>query len=111
MIPPHLLSQTVTWQQAGTATDARGDTVLSWTSPTTATVAAWIERQGGTESDDETRNVRVTTATLITNETGIGARDRVVWEGQTWTVEGKPRIVPTPLGNHHLEVTIQLVEG
>jgi head-tail adaptor len=111
VIPLNLLTQTVTWQKAGSTTDARGDTVLSWASPTSSTITAWIERQGGTESDDETRNVRVTSALLITNETGIGARDRIVWAGQIWTVEGKPRIVPTPLGNHHLEVGIQLVEG
>lgn len=111
MVPAHLLSQTVTWQVAGTTTDSRGDTVLSWTSPTTSTVSAWVERQGASETDDEERNLRVTTALLITNETGIGARDRIVWDGQTWTVEGKPRIVPTPAGNHHLEATIQLAEG
>lgn len=111
MIPAHLLTQTVTWQKPGTTTDTRGDEALSWASPTTSTITAWIERQGATETDDEARNVRVTTANLITNETGIGAQDRIVWEGQTWTVEGKPRIVPTPLGNHHLEVGIQLVEG
>jgi head-tail adaptor len=111
MVPSHLLSQTVTWQVAGTTTDSRGDTVLSWTSPTTAPVRAWIERQGSTESDNAERNVRVTTALMITNETGIGARDRIVWDGQTWTVEGKPRVVPTPTGAHHLEAVIELAEG
>lgn len=111
MLPTHLLTQTVTWQRPNNTTDTRGDTILSWTNAATGTVRAWIERQGSTEADDESRNVRVTTALLITNETGIQARDRIVWASQTWTVEGKPRIVPTPVGSHHLEVVIQLVEG
>jgi len=111
MMPAHLMTQTVTLQKATVSTDSRGDQTLSWDSPNTRTITAWVDQQSTSETDDETRDVRSSNALLVTNDLTVSALDRVVVNGQTWTVQGRPRQVPTLTGVHHLEATLRLVEG
>jgi hypothetical protein len=111
MMPDHLLPYTAVLEQPTTMTDSRGDETLTWDSPTRTTIRAWVDQQSTTETDDETRNVRSSNALLVTNHLNVNADDRLVVDGETWTVQGRPRKVPTLAGIHHLEATLRLVQG
>lgn len=111
MMPAHLMIQSVVVQKPTATTDSRGDAADAWQNPQEVPITAWVDQQSTTEVDDETRNARTSTALLVTNYLNLEAEDRVVYNGDTWTVQGRPRQVPTLAGVHHLEATLRLVEG
>jgi head-tail adaptor len=111
MMPAHLMIQSAVVEKPTAATDSRGDATDGWDSPTRVTITAWIDQQSTAETDDETRNSVTSTALLVTNYANLAADDRVVWDDKTWTVQGRPRQVPTLVGTHHVEATLRLVEG
>lgn len=111
MMPSHLMIQSAVVEKPTAVTDSRGDAADGFTNPTRVTISAWIDQQSTTETDDETRNAVSSTALLVTNYANLNAEDRVVWDNKTWTVQGRPRQVPTLVGTHHVEATLRLVEG
>lgn len=111
MMPAHLMIQGVTLEKPTTSTDSRGDVTYSFDQPKRVKITAWIDQQSTTEVDDESRNARSSNALLVTNYLDMQAQDRVIYDGNTWTVQGRPRAVPTLVGIHHLEATLRLVEG
>jgi hypothetical protein len=111
MMPAHLMIQSVVVHKPTATFDSRGDAADAWENPQKIRITAWVDQQSTTEVDDETRNARTSTALLVTNYLDLDANDRVVYGGDTWTVQGRPRRVPTIAGIHHLEATLRLVEG
>jgi hypothetical protein len=116
-LPERFLTETVIWRQPGSRTDARDQTIPSW-SPEDVTdteITAWIQPSGdpGRASEPITtkRDALIHQFILATNELGISGRDRIVWNGATYTVDGHPGRVPTPRGPDHAEMTIRRVEG
>lgn len=110
MIPARLLPLTVTWQQPTTTTDGYGNTVDDWTTPTSEDIAAYIEQRTTTENRDG-RDVTVTRLLFITNELGVRATHRIIWDGRTYEIDGDCAVFHTPAGPHHSEATLLIVEG
>ena len=109
MIPAALLPTTATWLVASATTDMYGNTQPSWSTGTP--IACRVDQQARSETDDETRDAVAGRWLLLTNELGIGGRDRVVVGTVTYEVDGQPWVVTDFSGAHHLEATLQAVAG
>lgn len=112
MIPQHLLPLTVTWQQPGVDEDEYGNLLADWSDAarTDNDIAAYIEQRATTELVDG-RDVTVTRLLFVTNELGVQATHRIVWEGTPYEVDGDAFVFQTPAGPHHLEASLLLVDG
>ena len=111
-IPGRLLPITVSWIHPGTTADDYGNTARDWSdgAATTAPLQVMIEQRRAIEQLDG-RDATVTTLVLFTNELGVEATDRFVWDGRTYEADGDPWVVYAPDGPHHSEVSIVRVEG
>lgn len=111
-IPERLLPITVSWTRPGTTTDAYGNTIRDWSDGAVASsdLPVMIEQRRAIEQLDG-RDATVTTLVLFTNELGVEAVDRFVWDGRTYEADGDPWVVYSPGGPHHSEVAIVRVEG
>jgi hypothetical protein len=111
-IPERLLPITVSWIRPGTTTDSYGNTTRDWSdgAATTSPLQVMIEQRRAIEQLDG-RDATITTLVLFTNELGVEAIDRFVWDGRTYEADGDPWIVYSPAGPHHSEVAIVRVEG
>lgn len=112
-IPERLLPITVSWIHPGTTTDGYGNSVPDWSegaATTTSSLPVMIEQRRAVEELDG-RDATVTTLVLFTNELGIEAVDRFVWDGRTYEADGDPWVVYSPGGPHHAEIAIVRVEG
>lgn len=111
-IPGHLLPITVSWIRPGTTSDADGNTVDDWSDDavTAADLQVMIEQRRAIEQLDG-RDATVTTLVLFTNELGVEAIDRFVWDDHTYEADGDPWVVYSPGGPHHVEVQLSLVVG
>lgn len=75
-------------------------------------VQGWLSQTSADEPQSEGRDPLVTGLVLyLPTGTAINGRCRVIIDGTTYTVEGKPHDAWTPSGSHHLEVQLQEVEG
>lgn len=106
------LPHRVVWQEPSTTTDRYGNTVVAFIEPTGGwpQIDAWIQQQSSTEQRDG-RDTIVSTWMLFTNEIGVTARARIVWDSHVFDVDGVPHIVSTRRGTHHVEARLRLVEG
>lgn len=114
MIPAHLLPLQVEWAEPGDTTDSKNNTVDDWTVPDAGwpTIAAYIEQQVQNVAElRDGRDTLVSTWLFITNELGVTARARIIWDGRTFELDGEPWKPITPAGPHHLEARLRLVEG
>lgn len=104
----------VTIQKPTLVQDARGDSVRSWENPTEVAAACWAAPSSSGEPIGPGRTQVVTTERTLRFPAGtdIDADDRVVLEGLTWEVAGRPSPAYTPGdGVHHLRVQIKIAEG
>jgi hypothetical protein len=112
MIPLRALPLRVTWQQPGETIDEYNNIVSDWSDAArtdTDDVPAYIEQRTTTELVNG-RDTTVTRLLFITNELGINATDRIVWNGDTYEVDGDPAVLQTPDGPHHLEAALLIVD-
>ena len=74
-------------------------------------VAARLQRVSATE-DTVDRDVADSLWVMyVDSGTAIDRRSRVVYGASTFEVYGTPYRVPTPSGEHHVKVTLRLIEG
>lgn len=106
-----LLVQTVTVLTASSTTDRYGNTVDSWTSPTSRTVSAWVDQTGSVE--DLLGRDATTTVAVVFLPAGdpITAYDRMTVDGVTYAVDGVPNAAYSRRGVHHIQVRLRNVEG
>lgn len=112
-IPDGMLPHTVTRIRPSTSTNTYGDAALDYTVPpaTSTSMAAWLQQDNRTEELSEGRAPLDQRWLLMTNESDVAGRDRIVFGSLTFEVEGPPEPVYTPAGFHHLEATLRVVEG
>lgn len=97
-------------RETGSATDRYGNLVTSGAATETLT-SAWLE-QSTTAEDLEDRDTRVSSYLLVLPpEADLLATDTVIYNAESYRVAGKPRKVYNSRGLHHVEVTIELLEG
>lgn len=113
MLPPHLVPHTVARIRPSTGTDAHNDQTLTYTVPPAASkdMAAWLQQdnRSGPISDGRVASEQVWL--MLTNDTDVVDKDRIVFGSLTFEVDGPPGTVYTPVGTHHLEVTLKIVTG
>jgi head-tail adaptor len=111
-----LLVDDVTLVRPATTVDRYGNTVKDWTNATSTDVKAWISQRNATE-DPGTSGTGGRQGELsdwvvyLHSDVTITAGDRIMWEGDTFEVIGKPLPGKTPRGPHHLEATVRLTTG
>lgn len=111
MLPDRLLPHSVVIQTPGYTTDRYGNTVQDWSAPTETTARARIEmlpsdavalREVTAGRDDA-----VSTWRIYTN-TAINLRQRVVWDGQEFDVDGEVAPVYGASTLHHYEALLRI---
>lgn len=106
-----LLAHDVTILTPSTEADRYGGTNKDWTNPTSSTVKGWVSQQSGTEIIDG-REAQVSTWILYLHpDASVSGKDRVVWEGLTFEVDGPVHPAWKPGGLHHYEVPLRVVAG
>ena len=105
------LPHTVTVLRAPLVTDAKGNKVRDWTTATQTPAAAWVQPL---TSDEQTLGQdRVTSRwrIFLDPETVALATDRIVWQGDTYQVDGEIQAWVTQVGVHHYEGYLLRVSG
>lgn len=101
----------VTILRPATSTDRYGNVIPDWTGATSTAVDAWISQRASTEAEAGRDTVATTLGMFVDADVDIEAGDRVVVDGETWEVDGRPLRARTPRGVHHLEVGLRTVTG
>lgn len=88
-----------------------GGTDKRWDTATESTVKGWVAQQSRSEVTDG-REAQVSGWVLYLDpDATVTGRDRVVWEGTTFEVDGPPNPAWSPRGLHHYEVPLRVVAG
>lgn len=105
------LFQTVTRQRPTTVTDGYGNSIDSFISSATAIYKGRLDP--GKQNEITTgRDTTVSDATLYLEPgADVTAYDRVVVDGTTYEVIGKPRPIPGARAVHHPEVDVRAISG
>lgn len=103
--------RSVTIITAGTRTDAYGDSQLDWTAATEAPTNGWLAQQSSSQ-DLDGRDATATNLVLVLPAgTAITARERVRIDGRTYSVSSEPTRAWTPRGEHHVEASLEVIDG
>lgn len=106
-----LLVHDVTILTPGTQADRYGGTDKRWDNAEEATVKGWVAQQSRSEVTDG-REAQVSGWVLYLDpDATVTGKDRIVWEGITFEVDGPPNPAWTPRGLHHYEVPLRAVTG
>lgn len=108
------MAETVTRQRATTATDRYGETIVSWSSPTTTTLAVrGVEPVSSTEDNDGRQAVITGHRVYLDRGADVLAGDRLVLRGVTYEVNGAPADWRAPWGSRvgGLVVALKAVTG
>lgn len=116
-VPDHLLVHTATVVHPAETTNDYGDVDYDYGPAATRTeIRAWLNQEQRTETYPDGRNPETEKWLLVTNHEQIAGVDRVEWAEHpagtvTFTVLGPTAPTYTPDGFHHLEATLEIVEG
>lgn len=79
---------------------------------TPVAVKGWLHQLTQSELQSATRDAAVSAYVLrLPRGTVIDEHDRVVIDGDTYSVDGAPHRAWTPRGEHHTRVELTLIEG
>lgn len=104
-------TDTVTVQTPTTTTDRYSDTVESWATPTETNEPAWVGGQTTAETTVDGDRVIQRLACHLSADTAATASSRIVWRGDTYTVDGELLPMSRRGVLHHYELILQRVEG
>lgn len=108
MIP---LADTVTILTAPVVTDRYGNQTYDWTEATSTEVAALVQVTTGTEIHGVRERQTHDALLFLAGDAVLTGRDRVLWNGSTWAVQGPPARPGRPGSPpHHLEARLALIE-
>lgn len=101
---PSWCSQTITIIRPGTKT-SRGSTIPDWETPISSTdVAGCSVQPAGTSLSEDGRVLGITDGytAYVPPGTDVLAGDHIVFEGETYEINGEPRawVSPTGIRNH-----------
>lgn len=98
-------------QEPGSATDAHGNPVEAWSSPTTTSYRGYLEQTSAIEVTVGRDTVISDWLLVLPANASASSEARAVIEGSTFEVVGRPDARTTWRGPHHLEVRLRLLEG
>lgn len=113
MIRPGLLPHTITVITAVTATDDYGNTVLDYGNDAERREVKAYVRPAPASEDIADRNAVTAAWQVHTNDLGVGALDRVEYEGDVYEIDGQPLVWrTTPAGRTgHSKFLLRKVAG
>lgn len=116
MIPGRLLIHTLTVITPGSSTDRYGTPSESWAAGdvTTRTIVGYVQPPNRTAAGGELLQAgrdAITYDQLVYTNSAVSGRERVVWEGVTYEVDGDPDVWNKPNGPGHVEVRLRAVGG
>lgn len=113
MALPSFFRQSITRIRPGTKT-LRGSEVPDWSNATTATITDCSVQPAGTSLSQDGRVLAITdglTAYVPANA-DIKAGDRIQYAGETYTINGAPRVWPSASGGlDHIELNLERWSG
>lgn len=113
MALPSFFRQSITRIRPGTKV-LRGSEVPDWTQATTATISACSVQPAGTSLSMDGRVLALTdglTAYVPANA-DIQAGDRIEYAGETYTINGAPRVWPSASGGlDHIQLNLERWSG
>lgn len=113
MALPSFFTQSITRIRPGTKT-LRGSEVPDWSNTTTVTIAGCSVQPAGTSLSMDGRVLALTdglTAYVPANA-DIQAGDRIEYGGETYTINGAPRVWPSASGGlDHIQMNLERWSG
>lgn len=123
-IPDHDLVHEVVVVRPAEATDDYNNTTYDYgPAATRVTLApgsdnggAWLQQDQRSEPHPDGRDPLDQRWLMLANYSDIRGKDRIEWAGHpsgavVFVVDGPPEPAYTPVGFHHMEVTLEIVEG
>jgi head-tail adaptor len=106
VLPERLLPHSVTVQTAGTTTDRYGNTIQDWSDPDTRVIRGRFEMllSDAVKLREETdgRDSALSVWRFYTNDI-VDMRERLVWDGKTFDIDGQVSPTYGLTGPHHYE--------
>lgn len=108
-----LLVREATVIQPGETQDRYGSRQPDWSAPALEnTERCWLNQQGSTEDRAGGRDAVIVDAIYFAEPgSAVTAASRVIVDGTTYEVVGRPRSAWTPRGEHHIEADLKAVSG
>lgn len=93
-------TQTVTRLRPGTTT-SRGSTIFDWSNPSTAQISGCSVQPASTGLSQDGRVLGINEGLTAYLPAGadVKAGDRIVFDGETYTINGEPQRWTSPTGN------------
>ena len=115
MALPSFCTQSITRIRPGTKT-LRGSEVFDWTATaaSTATIDGCSVQPAGTSLSEDGRVLAITDGLTVYAPAGsdIQAGDRIQYAGETYTINGAPRIWPSASGGlDHIQLNLERWSG
>lgn len=116
-LPAHLLIHQVVIINPAEDIDAYGSTVYDYDLSGGQTVAAWLQQDQRAENFSDGRAADTEQWLLMCNESAIGEKARVIWDGpngeMTFELDGPAAPVYAGLAQafHHTEARLRRIEG
>ena len=110
---PSWCSQTLTIVKPGTTT-SRGSTVYDWEHPVSSTDIAGCSVQPastGLSQDGRVLGINQGWTAYIPEGTAVSAGDHVIYEGDTYEIDGEPRVWTAPFTRSHIQLNLIRWEG
>lgn len=106
-----LLRDTVTRLRGTTGTGSHGEPVIDWSSPATAVYAAEVQPVSTAEALAAQQRTETRWKAFLPYEADVEPTDRIVWDGDTYEVDGDVERWKMNGRGHHLEVFLNRFEG
>lgn len=109
---PSFCSQSITRLRPGTTT-SRGSTIPDWSHATSATISGCSVQPSTTSLSEDGRVLGISDrwTAYLPEGSDVQAGDRIVFEGQTFTIDGEPRVWTGPFTRSNIQLSLIRWEG
>lgn len=105
------LSDTVTRQRGTVGEGSHGEPVIDWSTPVTAVYSAEVQPVSTAEALAAQQRTETRWKAFLPWGADVVATDRIVWDGDTFEVDGEPERWKFKAVGHHLELFLVRFEG
>lgn len=105
------LTDTVTRQRGTVSDGAHGEPVTDWTTPSTAVYRAEVQPLSTVEALAAQQRTETRWKAFLDYTADVLATDRIVWDGDTYEVDGEPERWKRRAVGHHLELFLIRWQG
>lgn len=113
MALPSFFTQSITRIRPGSKT-LRGSTMPDWSVATSATISGCSVQPAGTSLSQDGRVLALTDGltAYIPADADVDAGDRIQYAGETYTINGAPRVWPSASGGlDHIQLNLERWSG